>query len=183
MDKNEIRAIMKKRRRDTPPDVLLKLSARICTRLIETSLFKEAGSIWCYVPLPGEVDTTALFRAAWAGNKTAAAPKVTPDGLRFHVIRSFSDLTEGHFHVREPEGGEIAEDDSALIILPGLSFDKKGNRIGYGKGYYDRFLSSHPGLRTAGAAFDFSVMDDLPHKESDVRADIVVTESRIYTRS
>ena len=177
--KEEIRRDMLALRRRMPSAVLAERSGLICGRVMRMELFKRAEGILTYVPLPGEVSTLPLIRGTWQAGKTVAVPRVTEEGLVFSAIRSLDELEEGAFHVMEPRESAPADFAGFPVILPGLAFDGRGNRIGYGRGYYDRYLAARPGHPLVALSFDFAVLQEVPSTSEDVRADLIVTESGV----
>jgi 5-formyltetrahydrofolate cyclo-ligase len=115
--------------------------------------------------------------------KTAAAPKVCGRRMDFYEIRSFDEVSPGFRGIPEPTATDDKSPfcpENALVIMPGAVFDRQRHRIGYGGGYYDRFLSEHPDMTKLAAAFDFQVLDQIPVHEYDISADLIVTERQIY---
>ena len=101
--------------------------------------------------------------------------------MDFYEISSFSELGSGTFGIMEPTGERKAIfDEKGLMILPGAAFDRLGNRIGYGKGCYDRYLAAHGKIRTIGAAFEFQILDRIKPEKTDVRVDLLATEKGMY---
>ena len=182
LSKTDLRARALALRRDLSRSEIKAKSEDIAKRLLESSVWKAAGSVWIYVSLPDEVQTFSLFEAAWLEGKETAAPKVTEQGMVFGVISSFEELEEGRFHILEPKAVLPARDPKALIVLPGAAFDKEGNRIGYGAGYYDRYLAEHPGHPTAGLTFDLTLFPSICREEHDRKPDLVITETQ-YIRT
>lgn len=179
-DKNSIRKEVLEARKRVPELMITQRSGIICKKLVQTEAYKKAKSIWTYVSMPREVQTFPLIEAAWEDGKKVAVPKVVgSDTLQFIELTSYDQLEEGYFHVLEPTSGDRAEDESALIVMPGVAFDLSGNRIGYGKGFYDRFLISHPTHPTAAFSFDFALRDHIPAEEHDQKPDLIITDRRI----
>ena len=145
--------------------------------------FQEAEHIYCYVDFRGEAGTAAIMERAWELGKAVAVPRTRGEEMGFFYIRSLEETAPGNFGVREPdpERCETADGREGLMILPGSAFDLKGYRIGYGKGYYDRYMEAHPGLRTMALAFDFQVLEEIPHEPHDRRARVIVTDRRVIT--
>jgi 5-formyltetrahydrofolate cyclo-ligase len=169
---------MTARRKAHDSGIFEEKSRQILRNLAETSLWREAEQILTYVSLPGEVSTRELILKAWSEGKETLVPKVTPEGLVFSVLTSFDELEEGCFHVPEPLKVIPASAKRALMILPGLAFDLKGNRLGYGGGYYDRLLSGATGMKT-GVGYDCQIFDAIPCESHHIRVDYVVTETRV----
>ncbi len=158
---------------------------KILERIISSAAYKSAQIILTYVSTPIEVDTIGLIRQAIADGKRVAAPRCI-DGTRdmdFYFIKGLDDLESGSFNVMEPDPKKCVKAyafETALCIVPGLSFDMHGYRLGYGKGYYDRFLSAHPRLTKMGICYCSCTCNELAHGRFDVCSDILITEK--YTR-
>lgn len=173
MRKDELRKLVSQQKRQFTPRQLAQLSLRVISRV--RPLLAEAQTILAYYALPDEVDTHALLDELLAAGKTVLLPKVLDDEtmeLRRYTGRC--SLCEGAFHIMEPVGApftEVSRIDIALI--PGLAFDSQGHRLGRGKGYYDRFLSSFRG-KTVGVCFDFQKVAEVPVDAHDVAVDCVV---------
>lgn len=178
-EKDRIRKEILEARKRVPELMITQRSGIICKELTQTKAYKDAESIWTYVSMPGEVQTFPLIEAAWQDGKKVAVPKVIgSDTLQFIELTSYDQLSEGYFHVLEPDYGKRAKDDDALIVMPGVSFDLTGNRIGYGKGFYDRFLAANPTHPTVALSFDFALKDKIPADEHDRKPDMIITDRR-----
>ena len=142
--------------------------------------FREATDIYCYVDHQLEAGTRLIIEEAWRLGKDVWAPRVIGQRMEFFGIDSFSKLRPGTLGILEPEGGTLADGKDALVIMPGVAFDVKRHRIGYGGGYYDRYLAAHPKLHTMAVAFDCQVLDEVPYDEHDIRPQILITETSVY---
>jgi 5-formyltetrahydrofolate cyclo-ligase len=160
-------------------------SRQILTRLFALDVFCDAlrtGRLMSFVPLPSEVDTIPLF----AGHEIAVPCCVDNEIVPFRIV-SLSELEPGCLGIREPRESvrqdpvrRVEPADIAVVLVPGLAFDVCGNRLGRGKGYYDRFLRSLPKtVQTIGLAFDRTVYETVPHGENDYPVHIIVTENRL----
>ena len=96
----------------------------------------------------------------------------------FYKLTDFSQLEPGYFGIPEPARGEIAEWENALMIMPGVAFDKQNHRVGYGGGFYDRYLEKHPALKRIAAAFEFQILPEVPTEPTDISPEIIVTEKQ-----
>lgn len=177
--KDEIRKKMHDMRRRIPALMLEQKSGIIQKRLMETDLWKNAETVYIYVSLPDEVDTKPLIIAAWNEGKRVAVPKVEGDGMVFRELTSYDQLREGYSRIMEPAGTPAVDDPKALIVIPGVAFDVKKHRLGYGKGFYDKYLASHPGHPTAALSFDFEVVAEVPSTEHDIVPDVLITDRGI----
>ncbi len=174
--------MVKERRRELPDDVLKENSRRICETVMGLEEFRNADEIFVYMDCKGEVSTKLLIETAWKLGKKVAAPKVEGEDMSYFYISSYADVADGYFHVPEPVTereacGGTAE--NALLIVPGVGFDEKRNRCGYGKGFYDRYLAVHPLHPTVALAFEFQIVDEVPVRPEDIRPQKLVTEARI----
>lgn len=179
MTKAEIRAAMLARRAALEPGEREARSAAIAERLYRTPAWAAARTVHAYVGIDAEVATGPILDAARAAGKRVACPRVVrrPPGLASHAIAGPGDLVEGPRGLLEPlaECALVEPGEIDLVLVPGLAFDRSGGRIGYGAGYYDRFLATTPAERV-GLAFSLQVVDRVPREEHDVDVDRIVTE-------
>ena len=166
-------------RRRMPTLLLVQKSGIISKRMMNLPEWKEAEHLLIYVSRPGEVDTHGMIEAAWSEGKRVFVPLVQGEDLIFHEIMSWDDLHEGFRGIEEPSSEGRTDWKDPFVILPGVAFDEQGNRLGYGRGFYDRWLQAHPGLRNAAPAYDFSVFTSIPADRHDQKVNIIVTEKRI----
>jgi 5-formyltetrahydrofolate cyclo-ligase len=164
-------------------------SGRVQDRFLALGPYRESAEVAIYAPTRREVGTERIFSAARAGGKRVSFPRVRASTreLQFFPVEQWSDLAPGSFGVLEPrmtETGAVDPRSIDVIAVPGVAFDAVGHRLGYGGGYYDRFLSdpvSRPRC-VVGLGFDFQVVEALPSEPSDAPMDWVVTESWAYPR-
>ena len=148
--------------------------------IINDEYFIKAPVLFVYLSTKNEVSTTALIKKAWELGKTVAAPKVNGNGMEFYVFSSFNQLKVGPYYgILEPTTTEPIQTKEALIIMPGVAFDYQRNRIGYGKGYYDRYISEHPYHETIALAFDCQLVKEIPSEEHDFKPNKIITETNI----
>lgn len=178
MDKQLIRKMMKEKRQTLNDGVLFNESILIHQKLCEHPYFKEAKMVGFYVSLPGEVETILLIEQTLK-TKKVAVPKVEGDMMNFYRISSLSDLQEGSFHVFEPITPYITHPRKMdLIIVPLLAFNQKKYRVGYGKGFYDKYLKDYKG-HTIGLAFSWQKTEENFEEEFDFPLDVVITEKGV----
>lgn len=158
-------------------------SHKIYEKVVTHPFFLNANTIYCYVDYRNEVGTEWVIKKAWDLHKQVAVPKVEGEEMKFYIISSFDDLYEGYRGIQEPVNQVLANDENALIILPGVAFDRNRNRIGYGKGFYDRFLDKHPFCKTIAIGFACQIVDEIQTDSFDYRPDILITEECIYDES
>lgn len=161
-----------------------RMDFKIQSKVMNLWKFREVSTVLLYCAKPVEIDTKLLIERASALGKTVAVPRCVP-GTRemdFYVITSFDDLEKGAFGVLEPipeKCRKLTDFTSSVCIVPALVYDKQGFRLGYGKGYYDRFLSGYKG-NCIGLAYSDWVKESLPHGKFDRKVDIIVTEKDNY---
>lgn len=179
--KEGVRTILRQRKEAMVPEERLKKSHAICRHLMK--IIGRGETVMVFTSKEKEVNTRPLIMALFRqGNPVVVPIIVKADcSLRLSYLRDISALVPSTFGVPEPIGSEIpaAAQDISTIILPMLGFDRTGGRIGYGAGYYDRFLSKHPGLRKIGVAFGCQEFAGLPVDENDIRMDYIITEDGI----
>ena len=113
-----------------------------------------------------------------------SVPKVVGKDMIFYRLTDFSQLESGYFGIPEPrEDGEVTRWEDALMIMPGVAFDKNCNRVGYGGGFYDRFLEKHPKICRVAVSFSFQILEEVPTEPTDICPEIIVTEDRTYRKS
>lgn len=181
--KKEIRDRMLRLRDDSKDIAWQAGTQEIERRAISHEWFLKASIVCCYVDFRGEVGTKGIIREAWRLGKKIFVPRVENAGMEFFRLSSFEELKAGAFGIPEPtkrpkEAVRICAEGN-LMIMPGVAFDRKRNRIGYGGGYYDRYVSAHPKLHTMALAFEYQILPEVPHDPTDIRPDIIVTERRI----
>jgi 5-formyltetrahydrofolate cyclo-ligase len=176
--KESVRKILRQKKEAMLPEERLSKSQRICRHLM--NVISDGETVMVFTSKEKEVNTRPLIMALFGQGNPVVVPIIVKEdySLRLSYLRDFSALVPSTFGVPEPIGSEIpaAADDIDTIILPMLGFDRKGGRIGYGAGYYDRFLSKNPGLRKIGIAFACQEVDNLPVDENDIRMDAIITE-------
>lgn len=179
--KSQLRSKFKKFRTDMSAEEKSLLDSRITARFLGTKLYKECTVLLTYVSTQIEVDTINIIQTALKDGKTVAVPRCV-EGTRdmvFYIIGSLDDLETGAFSVLEPvprKCAELTEFGGAVCIVPALAYDMEGYRLGYGKGYYDRFLSAHPGMCNVGIEYCGCTVQKLYRGKFDVAADYLVTE-------
>ncbi len=179
--KQEIRNQIKKIRRNIDAVEWKAAAETITKKVVESDSFREATDLYCYMNFNGEVETVHIMEEAWRLGKDVWLPKVSKDDMDFYLVRSISELKRGTFGILEPSGdSEKAPGNDGLMIVPGVAFDKEYNRVGYGRGYYDRYLRKRPNLIKMGIAFDVQIMEKVPNDENDCKMDMILTESLSY---
>lgn len=179
-DKKLIRKEVFRRRKEASLEQMDIWSRQIAEKVFKTDLYQNAQTIYTYVAYNREVETRIIIEQAWADGKAVAVPRVEGDVMHFYLIQSFDELEPGCMGIPEPVTSVPAFDEQALMIMPGVAFDRKKNRIGYGGGFYDKYLEAHPSLGKLAVAFEFQFMDEVPTEPTDICPEMIVTESAIY---
>ena len=176
--KEEIRKKVLKERALLTDDIWQTATDSITASVCGHVWFREAEILYCYIDFRREVGTRKIVERAWQQGKKVCVPKVCGNDMQFYEIRTFSELVPGSFGIPEPSGEGKTFDKNGLMLMPGAAFDTDRNRIGYGRGYYDRFLSEHPDMHTIALGFDMQIVSGIVPDEQDIRPDILLTESR-----
>ena len=181
-EKRSIRARIRDAIARIGPEERAERSARILERLLVLPEFRASRRPLLFVSLPDEFDTRPIVGAALEDGKRVFLPRTRPEekSMRFFALEALDGLRVGAYGIEEPPEGEEADPGSLdFILLPGRAFDRRGNRLGRGGGFYDRFLSD-PRVRAVrcGAAYDCQVLDEIPVSPTDMPVDILITESR-----
>ena len=153
-----------------------RLSHLLISRLILHPSWIAASNIGIFAGRHDEVDTSLLWQKSFCRDKKFLYPKVDGDLIEFHHVRGLDDLEIGRWGIAQPMFKNPGIPD--LIIVPGIAFDSHGNRLGRGKGYYDRYLAAHPGVHTLGVVFDFQILPKIPLEPHDHPVSGVVTDFR-----
>lgn len=157
---------------------------RIAELLISSNEYKTAREIFIYVSVKNEVDTSAIIARTFADGKKVAVPHCSNGQMNFYYINSTDDLKRVQFGVPTVDVDTAilaAPNKDVLCIVPALSFDKNGNRLGYGGGYYDRFLAVN-NVNTVGLCRENSITDFLPAEKYDVKIHNIITEKAFSRR-
>jgi 5-formyltetrahydrofolate cyclo-ligase len=180
-DKDRVRKILRGKKEAMVPEERLEKSHRICRHLMD--IIRNGETVMVFTSKEKEVNTKPLIQSLFGKGNPVVVPIIVKEdfSLRLSYLRDLSVLIPSTFGVPEPIGSEIpaAAADIGTIILPMLGFDRMGGRIGYGAGYYDRFLSKNPGMRKIGIAFACQEVGRLPVDENDIRMDVIITEDGI----
>ena len=175
MDKKTLRKMIREKKRAMTEAQIQQASARLAQMLYASPLYRQATTIYGYLPYNQEVRTIPMLEHALAEGKRVAVPKVYGDEMRFLYIDDLSRVEKGYAGIPEPiDDGPVADDSTALVLMPGLAFDKNGNRMGYGGGFYDKFLAAEPNHPTIALCYDFQMLPKLETEEFDIPVDLVL---------
>lgn len=176
MDKQEIRAMIRAQKRTMSPEQIGRASAHLTQLFLRSPQYRNAKSIYGYLPFNQEVDTTPILMQALRDGKKVALPKIYGTEMRFVWVTDLTAVQKAGLGCPEPiADAPIADDPDALVLLPGLAFDLRGGRMGYGGGFYDRFLAGESHHPTVALCYGFQLMPRVPTEEHDLRADCIIT--------
>jgi len=189
MTKTSLRIYMKNARNNLSDTQQKEQSLAIQTKLFESNDYKKCEVIFTYVSFQSEVDTFTIIENALQIGKRVFVPRVSGPEIKFYEMHSIASLHRSKFGILEPDAtydndlnaNTLCTGGRKIMILPGLAFDFSGNRIGYGAGYYDRYLALHSkeGFLKIALAYDFQVVEQVYSQEHDIKADIIITPEQI----
>lgn len=187
--KSEIREYYINKRRNIDEGEKAERDAKVSANFIASATFRFCDVLLLYMPKADEIDITPIALAALEAGKRVAFPCCNPDdrSMIFRYVSSLDELTESVLGISEPSPDCEAfdktscENANVVVVVPGIVYDKKGFRIGYGGGYYDRYLSSFAGTKVGVAYTDF-IANAVPHGRFDLAVDVLMTERGIYAK-
>lgn len=176
MDKKELRNIIRAKKRQFTSSQLAELSLSAMHRLLNDDAIKNAKVIMMYYSLADEVDTHQTIDILAKEGKTVLLPVVTDgENMELRIYKNPSDMKAGAYGIMEPAGELFTGYEKIdVVVVPGMSFDKQGNRLGRGKGYYDRFLTRIGSVYKIGICFGFQISEDIPTERNDIKMDSVI---------
>jgi 5-formyltetrahydrofolate cyclo-ligase len=175
MDKKELRTEMRRLKKQLDDNKRRQAAASVFASLEQCPEFKQAEHILLYYSLPDELSTPD-FIEKWHDRKHIYLPRVCGDDLEILPYDRAS-MEQGAYNIEEPQGDDLVDVERLqLIVVPAMAYDAKGDRLGRGKGYYDRLLSRTKAVKV-GICYDFQLVDDIPTEPHDVRVDFVICES------
>lgn len=182
--KNELRDVYKKKLFSQSNDSRELNSKRISENLFTQPEWIHANIIGLVLSKKFEVDTINIIKQAWKEGKKVAIPKCIPKGrkMEFYIFTSFEQTEVVYYGLQEPivEQTEfIASESIDTIVVPGLAFSKEGSRLGFGGGYYDRYLSTYGGNMLA-LVYECQLSDEIPMEEHDIVIPKIITENNVY---
>ena len=175
MDKQALRKQIRDQKRAMTEEQIVSKSEALGRLFVASEAYKQAKTIYGYLPYNQEVRTTAMLQQALDDGKRVAVPKCYGDEMRFIYLDDLSKVEKGYCNIPEPIADEpIADDPTALVLMPGLAFDPQGHRMGYGGGFYDKFLAAEPDHPTLALCYDFQMMEHLETEAHDIPVDTVL---------
>lgn len=182
--KQDLRERSKERRKSMDQGEKKTLDTAVAENVRRLKEYRPAKTLLVYMSTPIEVDTIQIIKNAWADGKRVAVPRCIPDtrNMEFHYIENLECLSVGSFSVMEPDPSLpiVTDFSGCLMIVPGMQFDMNGYRIGYGKGYYDRYMARFTG-KSAGICYSNELRPFMYHGRYDRPVNIIVTDKKIKT--
>lgn len=152
-------------------------SERVCNKITETDEYKTSTDICCYMSIKNEIDLQLLIKKAFADEKRVWLPRIIEKNMDFYQYKPDTPLVKGTYGISEPDSEKVLiPNDTTLIIMPGAVFSKSNDRIGYGGGFYDRYLEKHNGVITIAVAYDFQIVEDIPALMHDKKPSMIITD-------
>lgn len=186
-EKDELREKYIAKRRAMDSALKAQRDAAICRAAAELVSFRYAQYVLLYAATDDEINISGIAEAAWRAGKTVAYPRCNKDThtMKYHIVTSEDELSPDSYGIREPSPDLPVYDPavasgSSLCFVPGLLYDRNGYRLGYGKGFYDRYLSSFSGCKI-GVVYSDYIIPSVPRGRYDVALDILLTESGVKT--
>lgn len=175
MNKQELRRVIREKKRAMTSAEIEAKSARLGDLFAASESYRNAKTIYGYLPYNQEVRTVPMLERALRDGKRVAVPKVYGDEMKFIYLDDLTQVAVGYAGIPEPVAdGPVAEDREALVLMPGLAFDRQGHRIGYGGGFYDKFLAAEPDHPTVALCYDFQMLEALETEKFDIPVDAVL---------
>ena len=175
MDKKELRRTIRERKRAMTEEEIVSRSEKLGVLFSQSEAYKAAKTIYGYLPYNQEVRTVPMLEQALKDGKRVAVPKVYGDEMKFLYLDDLTQVEKGYAGIPEPiADGPVADDDTALVLMPRLAFDPAGHRIGYGGGFYDKFLAAEPNHPTLALCYQFQMLPELHTEEHDIPVDTVL---------
>ena len=175
MDKTELRRSIRQQKRAMTEAEIVARSAKLGELFAASEAYKNAKTIYGYLPYNQEVRTVPMLERALKDGKRVAVPKCYGEEMRFIYLDDLTKVEKGYAGIPAPIADEpVADDETALVLMPGLAFDPKGHRIGYGGGFYDKFLAAEPNHPTLALCYEFQMLPSLETEEHDIPVDCVL---------
>ena len=175
MTKPELRSHIRALKRAMSEEAITEKSNLLAHAFFDTAFYRNAKTIYGYVSYNQEVRTLPILEQALRDGKRIALAKCYGDDMCFIQVSDLNTLSKSKSGVPEPiADSPLGDDETALVLMPGLAFDPAGHRLGYGRGYYDKFLASEPNHPTVALCFDFQLLDHVEHDDHDVPVDLVL---------
>ena len=175
MDKKGLRRSIREQKRAMTEEEIVSRSEALGKLFAASEAYKQAKTIYGYMPYNQEVRTVAMLEQALKDGKRVAVPKCYGNEMKFIYLDDLTQVEKGYAGIPEPiADGPVADDKTALVLMPGLAFDPQGHRIGYGGGFYDKFLAAEPEHPTLALCYAFQMLPHLDTEEHDIPVNTVL---------
>ncbi len=181
VNKIEVRKSIKAQRKEMSAAQVKEKSQKISKLFLDSSIYQAAKQLMIYMPLGNEVDTEVIVQSAFTDGKQLLFPVTDAESgeLTPYYADENTEFKKGAFSVNEPQSERKADIKKIdVVVVPGIAFDRKGNRVGFGKGCYDKFLSKTDAVRV-GICYDFQLCEAIETNENDVKMDFLITENEL----
>ncbi len=175
MNKQQIRAQIRAKKREMTEAQIVSASEKLGILLENSDLYRNATAIYGYLPYNQEVRTVPMLFRAIRDGKKVAVPKICGGEMKFFWMEDLTRVAPGYAGIPEPDfDAPEADDPHALVLMPGMAFDRTGQRIGYGGGFYDRFLAREPDHPTLALCYGFQIVEKIETEAFDIPVDCVL---------
>lgn len=175
MNKQALRAQIREKKRAMTEEEIVSRSMALTEKFLSTDAYRQAKTVYGYLSYNQEVRTGPLLAQVLKDGKAVAVPKVCGEEMRFILMTDLDAVAKGYAGIPEPiADGPIAQDPTALVLMPGLAFDRQGRRLGYGGGFYDKFLAAEPNHPKIALCYDFQLLPALETDSHDIPVDLVI---------
>ena len=181
-EKDALRKHLLEKRDAMSFDIMEIHAQKILSKLKKMKSFSEAKSVGCYYSIGSEVQTNNIIKFLLEGKKIVSLPKVAHDTMVFRKIENVAKLEKGNFDISEPKESCPIEENHDVVLVPSIGLDNEGNRIGYGYGFYDRYLTKNDSTKIA-LTYSKQIVKSIPTSKYDVKMDWIVTETDIIKTS
>ena len=177
-EKKSLRSLLLEKRDNTSFDLMKIVSEKMQKRLKKINVFRNAQKIGVYYPIGSEILTQDIIQELLSNGKDVFLPKVIGENIEFRKITDFSNLEKGSFDIMEPKDDCMIDNNLDVVLVPTVGISPIGVRLGYGHGFYDRFLTEHK-TATISLTLEKQIVKNIPKSEHDIIIDWIVTEDRI----
>ena len=175
MDKKLLRQQIRQKKREMTEEEIVSAGQYLADKFYATEQYRQAKTVYGYLSYNQEVRTVPMLQRALDDGKKVAVPKVYGDEMKFIYMTDLSAVEKSDMGIPEPiADGPVGDDPNALVLMPGLAFTVTGDRMGYGGGYYDKFLAAEPDHPTVALCYEFQIVESLPTQEHDIPVDVVL---------
>jgi len=181
-EKVALRKHLLKKRDSTSFDLMGIHSEKILSKLMKTKIISEAESIACYYSIGSEVQTVELITHLLDKKKSVSLPRISSSAMSFRIIDDLSKLDKGEFDIPEPRDNAPIQEKHDVILVPCVGLDGDGNRIGYGQGFYDKYLEGNGAIKIA-LSYSKQIVKSIPVTDEDIRMDWIITEKDVIKTS